>query len=78
MALDWSNLAAHYNTQFYISRFFANGFVIGSRRDNYVLALNDATTGMTFSVNNGGREFEVGANGIRYKTSSSGSWHNLT
>lgn len=78
MALDWSNLAVHYNTQFYISRFFANGFVIGSRRDNYVLALNDATTGMTFSVNNGGVEFEVGANGIRYKTSSSGSWHNLT
>ena len=77
MALDWSNLAAHYNTQFYISRFFANGFVIGSRRDNYVLALNDATTGMTFSVNNGGREFEVGANGIRYKTSSQDTWHNL-
>lgn len=77
MALDWSNLAAHYNTQFYISRFFANGFVIGSRRDNYVLALNDATNGMTFSVNNGGVEFEVGANGIRYKTSNSSQWHNL-
>lgn len=75
--VSWSNVTAAYNTEFYISRFFANGFAIGTRRNNYVLALNDPTDGMTFSVNNGGREFEVGANGIRYKTSSQDTWHNL-
>lgn len=74
---NWSNITAEYKTNFYISRFFANGFVIGSRRDNYVLALNDSTNGICFSVNNGGREFEVGSNGIRYKTSNSSQWHNL-
>lgn len=77
MSLEWANIAAHYNTQFYISRFFANGFVVGSRRDNYVLALNDATNGMTFSVENSGNVFEIGSNGIRYKRVGDKTWHTL-
>lgn len=76
--VSWSNVTAAYNTEFYISRFFANGFAIGTRRNNYVLALNDPTDGMLFSVESNGCAFEIGTNGIRYKTTSQGQWHNLT
>lgn len=75
--VSWSNVTAAYNTEFYISRFFANGFAIGTRRNNYVLALNDPTDGMLFSVESNGCAFEIGTNGIRYKRVGDTTWRSL-
>ena len=75
--VDWNFIEASFKSEFYISRFFANGFVVGTRRDNYVLALNNETDGMSFSVENSGNVFEVGANGIRYKRVGDTTWRTL-
>lgn len=73
---DWGNIKAGYMTEFYISRFFANGFVVGSRRDNYVLALNDGTSGMSFAVQNGNYGLQVSSQGVKIKRNG-GAWADL-
>ena len=74
--VSWSGIAAHYLSEFYISRFFANGFVIGTRRNNYVLALNDATDGISFTVENGNYGLQVTSQGVKIKRGSN-TWTNL-
>lgn len=74
---NWNGITASYKTEFYISRYFANGFVIGSRRDNYVLAHN-GESGISFAVENGNSGFRVSpATGVQVK-GADGTWKTLS
>lgn len=74
---SWSGIAANYKTEFYISRYFANGYVIGTRRDNYVQAIN-TEAGMSFAVESGKGGLRITpGNGVEIK-GSDGNWKALT
>lgn len=74
--VSWSGIAAHYLSEFYISRFFANGFCIGIRRDNYILAQNETNGGMRLTIENGNYGLDVSSQGVKIKRGSS-TWENL-
>lgn len=74
---SWREIAANYKTEFYISRYFANGYVIGTRRDNYVQAIN-TEAGMSFAVESGKGGLRITPdNGVEIK-GSDGNWKALT
>lgn len=49
-----SSLTAEYKTDLYMSHFFANGFCLGSRMDDYILAYH-SSGGMVFESRSGGK-----------------------
>lgn len=55
-----------YNSEFYVSRFFANGFALGIRNDNYVAAFRDSN-GMNFIAQNGNYGVKVTNNSVQVK-----------
>ena len=65
--LSWSNIAASWKSEFYISRFFANGFCVGTRRDNYVLVQNDPNYGMVLVAESGNYGLRVRNNGVEIR-----------
>jgi len=74
--IDWGNIAATWKSEVYISRFFANGFCIGTRRDNYIFAQNEAS-GMSLKIETGNNYgLEVSSAGVKIKRGSS-TWQNL-
>jgi hypothetical protein len=68
-------ITASYNTDTYTTCFFANGFVLGTRNDNYVMARR-TSSGMTFMMENNGYGFSFSADGIKYKNKN-GDWKYL-
>jgi hypothetical protein len=68
-----SDLSATFQSEFYVSRFFANGFCLGMRQDNYVAAFKDKNDNMYFAYQNGGYGIECSSNGIKTKHHG-GNW----
>jgi hypothetical protein len=73
-AIDSSHtdLSASYQSEFYVSRFFANGFCLGTRQDNYVGVFKQSA-GMLMAFENGNYGFELSSNGIKTKHHG-GNW----
>lgn len=69
--VDWgytsgsrNDIAASYKNDSYVSRFFANGFCLGTRSDNYVMAMR-TNDGMRFIMENNDLGFDFSKSGIR-------------
>lgn len=69
--VDWgftsgsrNDITAAYKNDAYVSRFFANGFCLGTRSDNYVMAMRTAD-GMRFIMENNELGFDFSKTGIR-------------
>ena len=75
--VSWSNISALWKSEFYISRFFANGFCIGIRRDNYVLAQNEPNGGMCFTVENGNYGLRINSGGVKIRRNDNNGWVDL-
>ena len=66
-----------YKSESYVSLFFANGYCLGTRSDNYIFAYNQSSSlGMRFIMENGGYGIDVSQNGIMVKHHS-GNWLSL-
>lgn len=61
---DHDDITASYKNDSYISRFFANGFCLGTRSDNYIMAFRDSN-GMRFIMENNDLGFDFSKDGIR-------------
>lgn len=59
-----NDIAAAYKNDSYVSRFFANGFCLGTRSDNYVMAMR-TSDGMRFIMENNDLGFDFSKSGIR-------------
>lgn len=59
-----TDIAAKWISDFYVSRFFANGFCLGTRADNYILAYR-TDNGMRFVMENSNIGFDFSQAGIR-------------
>lgn len=59
-----SDITAEYKNDSYVSRFFANGFCLGTRSDNYVMVMRTAN-GMRFIMENNDIGFDFSNAGIR-------------
>lgn len=68
-----SNISCSYLTDFYVSRYFANGFCLGMSASNYIWAYNQGSKGMRFIMENGGYGIDVSDDGIKTKHHS-GNW----
>ena len=64
-----------YNSEFYVSRFFANGFALGVRSDNFVAAFRDSN-GMNFIAQNGNYGFKVSSSAVQIRIGNS-TWKTL-
>lgn len=69
--VDWgytggtrNDITASYKNDSYVSRFFANGFCLGTRSDNYVMAMR-TSDGMRFIMENNDLGFDFSKSGIR-------------
>lgn len=69
--VKWGNITGSHNDimakwkcDFYVSRYFANGFCLGTRADNYILAYR-TNDGMRFVMENGDLGFDFSKSGIR-------------
>lgn len=71
-----SNISGSYLSDFYVSRYFANGFCLGMSATNYIWAYNQGAAGMRFVMENGGFGIDVSNSGIKYKHHS-GNWLNM-
>ena len=58
------DITVAYRNDSYESRFFANGFCLGTRSDNYVMAMR-TEDGMRFIMENNGLGFDFSKSGIR-------------
>lgn len=76
-ATGGADIASEYRCNYYVSRFFANGFCLGRRGDNYVMTWYDGEN-MNFAVETNGVGFKVLPTGITYRTSSTSQWKTLT
>ncbi len=59
-----TDITAKWISDFYVSRYFANGFCLGTRSDNYILAYK-TEDGMRFVMENDKIGFDFSKNGIR-------------
>lgn len=72
-------LSASYTCDFYVSRFYANGFVLGLSANNYVCAYNGVSDGMHFIAENDGYGFQLSKTGIKIKAKGdSAGWRTIT
>lgn len=71
-----ADISATYTSDFYVSRYFANGFCLGQSTTNYIWAYNQGTGGMRFVMENNGYGLDVSNAGIKYKHHS-GNWMNM-
>nr|DAL02854.1 MAG TPA: tail protein [Caudoviricetes sp.] len=69
--IEWGNtggsrndITASYKNDSYVSRFFANGFCLGTRSDNYIMAMR-TNDGMRFIMENNDLGFDFSKSGIR-------------
>lgn len=71
--------SASYKCDFYVSRFYANGFVLGISATNYVCAYNGTSDGMHFIAENDGYGFQLSKTGIKIKLQGdSAGWRTIT
>ena len=73
---DKPNLTASYFADFYVSRFFANGFCLGTSKQNYVLVTKSESNGMSMMLENNGNKLKFDQNGLQVGKSD-GSWKSL-
>lgn len=66
-----------YNSDFYVSRYFANGLCLGARGNNYISLYNQASGGMRMKMENGGYGFDFSGGGIMFRRSESEGWKSL-
>ena len=64
-----------YSADYYVSRFFNNGFLLGTRSNNYILAYKNGSS-MEFIMENNGHGFKFSSAGLQYKKNG-GSWTSL-
>lgn len=74
---DGDDITAEARNYYYVSRYFANGYCLGLRTDNYVMAWNDGTN-MNFAVETNGYGFKILSSGIFYRPTANGDWKALT
>lgn len=69
---SWADIKdVTYTSDFYISRYFANGLCLGRNPNNYIAIYNDGLlTGMNCSMVNGDYGFDFRADGIFFKRSA--------
>ena len=72
-----TTLTASYNSDFYVSRFFANGFVVGLSASNYVCTYNGASDGMHFIAENNNYGINVSSAGVKIKLGAS-TWKTIS
>lgn len=82
--VDWgftsgsrNDITAEYRNDSYVSRFFANGFCLGTRSDNYVMVVKNNSNNMNFLWENNGYGFRMTENGIEYRLTD-GTWKKLS
>ncbi len=68
-----ADISATYTSDFYVSRYFGNGFCLGQSTSNYIWAYNQGTSGMRFIMENSGFGLDVSNSGIKIKHHS-GNW----
>jgi hypothetical protein len=68
-----ANLAATYINEFYVSRYFANGFCLGISASQYVSVWKDSSSKMHFKAEESGYGLMLSDQGLQYKHHS-GSW----
>lgn len=68
-----NDIAASFASDFYVSRYFANGFCLGNSTRNYIFAYLDGSNGMRAIMENNGFGFDISGSGIRRKHHD-GSW----
>ena len=66
-----------YNSDFYVSRYFANGLCLGAGGNNYISLYNQASGGMRMKMENGGYGFDFSVGGIMFRRSESEGWKSL-
>lgn len=76
-SVSWGNtgtttidITAKWMCDFYVSRYFANGFCLGTRSDNYILAYR-TNNGMRFVMENNNIGFDFSSEGIRTRARGS-------
>lgn len=67
---------ASYNSDFYVSRFFANGLCLGLSNSNYVFVYKDES-GMHFIAENNNYGINVSSDGVKIKLGTS-AWKTIT
>ena len=60
-------IAATYNSDLYVSNFFANGFCLGTRKDDYVAIFKTTDNEMHFIAENGSAGIRLTENGLEKK-----------
>lgn len=69
-----SDISGTYTSDFYMSRYFANGFCLGISKNNYISAYDQGDKkGMRFVIENNGYGIDVSNAGIRHKHHG-GNW----
>lgn len=72
-----SDIYGVYTSDFYVSRYFANGLCLGISEANYVMVYNqDNNLGMRLKMENSGYGFDVSGSGIKYRHHG-GDWVNM-
>lgn len=66
-ATNRDDIMAEYKNDSYVSRFFANGFCLGTRSDNYVMAYR-TDDGMEFIMENNDMGFHFSKTGVRTRS----------
>ena len=66
------DISASYKFDFYVSRYFANGFCLGTRKDSYIMSYKDGENGMAFVAENKNAGFKISHEGLN--TKMGGEW----
>lgn len=75
---SWTDLAnISYNSDYYVSRYFANGLCLGIRNTNYIAIYNQAISGMRMLMENEGYGFDFSGNGIKLRRNITEGWKSL-
>lgn len=74
--VNGTTFKASYVSDFYVSRFFANGFCLAKSAQNYIWAYNQGDSGMRLVMENNGFGIDVSNAGIKIKHHS-GNWFNM-
>jgi hypothetical protein len=70
-----NDLSASYQSEFYVSRYFANGFCLGTKRGNYAAVWKDSE-GMNLAMENNGYGLKCSSKGIMTKHHE-GQWMSM-
>lgn len=75
---SWTDLAnISYNSDYYISRYFANGLCLGIRNNNYIFIRNQDLGGMRMTMENGDYGFDFMQTGLKFRRNAAEGWKSL-